>query len=126
MSLYFRLIYKGEKRKMVKNFIRKVECFACGVCNTHVKGNGYTNHCPECLSSKHVDIQPGDRACDCGGIMYAESYEVRNGREWITHRCSVCGFERRNKVSSEDSREAIRALSCGQLEAYLNQRFLNR
>ncbi len=104
---------------MVKNFTRKIESFTCDVCHAQINGNGYTNHCPKCLSSKHVDIQPGDRACTCGGIMYAQSYELRNGAEWITHRCATCGFERRNKVATEDSRAAIRALSCGQFETYL-------
>ncbi len=104
---------------MVKNFTRTVEKFQCGVCNKDVQGNGYTNHCPCCLSSKHVDNQPGDRACNCGGLMYAVSYEIRNGAEWLTHQCEICGFERRNKVAPEDSREAIRALSCGCFDEYL-------
>ncbi len=104
---------------MVKNFTRTVESFICAVCGHEVSGNGYTNHCPKCLSSKHVDVQPGDRACDCGGVMYAVAYEIRNGTEWITHKCSSCGFERRNKAASEDSRKAIRALSCGGFEAFL-------
>ena len=32
---------------------------------------GYTsrNHCPFCLWSLHVDENPGDRACECGGEM---------------------------------------------------------
>lgn len=106
---------------MVKNFTRKIEDFDCAVCGTHVHGNGYTNHCPKCLSSKHVDIQPGDRSNSCGGIMYAISYEVRNGKEWIVHRCSKCGFERKNQVSAQDSREAIRALSSGNIEMFLKQ-----
>ena len=29
-----------------------------------MKGNGYTNHCPKCLWSKHVDINPGDRGAN--------------------------------------------------------------
>ncbi len=104
---------------MVKNFTRTVEDFTCDVCGYNIIGNGYTNHCPKCLSSKHVDVQPGDRACDCGGSMYAIAYEIRNGTEWITHKCNLCGFERRNKVAATDSRKAIRALSCGGFDEYL-------
>lgn len=111
---------------MTKNFTRKIEDFTCGVCGNEVAGNGYTNHCPECLSSKHVDIQPGDRACSCGGIMYAVSYEQRNGAEFITHECSVCGFERRNKVTSQDSRQALRALSCGGFDSFLQKLLSHR
>lgn len=106
---------------MAKNFTRKVENFTCEVCDEDVIGNGYTNHCPSCLSSKHVDIQPGDRASDCGGVMYAVGYELRNGKEWILHRCEGCGFERRNHVRPEDNRDAIRALSSGTLELYLQK-----
>ena len=32
-------------------------------------GSDHRNHCPNCLSSLHVDEEPGDRASDCGGIM---------------------------------------------------------
>ncbi|MBE6455611.1 MAG: RNHCP domain-containing protein [Alphaproteobacteria bacterium] len=106
---------------MVKNFTRTIEDFVCDVCETSVSGDGYTNHCPTCLSSKHVDINPGDRASDCGGVMIAVGYEQRNGKEWILHRCEKCGFERRNKVTSHDSRKAIQALSCGQMDFYLQR-----
>lgn len=29
-------------------------------------GSDHRNHCPNCLSSLHVDDEPGDRAADCG------------------------------------------------------------
>lgn len=96
---------------MVKSFTKKVEDFVCVVCGEKVSGNGFTNHCPKCLSSLHVDVQPGDRACTCHGIMRAVGYELKNGKEWILHQCEKCGFERRNSVSNEDSRSAVRALS---------------
>ena len=54
---------------MVKRFSRLIEDFICEHCNNPVKGNGYTNHCPYCLYSKHVDEDPGDRAATCHGIM---------------------------------------------------------
>ena len=50
---------------MGRRFTRTVGDFVCENCNTSVKGNGYTDHCPCCLYSKHVDINPGDRDCDC-------------------------------------------------------------
>ena len=53
----------------MKRFSRRTEDFTCEHCGTKVKGNGYTNHCPQCLYSKHVDINPGDRLSDCGGLM---------------------------------------------------------
>ncbi len=102
---------------MTKLFSRKKEDFVCEVCHTVVHGNGYTNHCPNCLSSKHVDINPGDRSSTCHGIMYAVGYEIKNGNEWITHQCRQCGFTRRNKVAPEDNREAVIALSQGALHS---------
>ena len=54
---------------MSQKFIRKVEDFTCEKCGFGSEGNGFTNHCPECLWSKHVDKHPGDRAEECGGLM---------------------------------------------------------
>ena len=99
-------------------FTKKVEDFTCLVCGTKVKGNGYTNHCPECLSSRHVDINPGDRACDCLGVMLAEHLERKNGEIYIVHRCVKCGFTRRNKANPKDNFEAILALSSGTIDEY--------
>ena len=99
---------------MPKLFEKKVEDFTCVVCGHLIKGNGYTNHCPKCLSSLHVDINPGDRASNCHGVMFAVGYEIKNGSEFILHRCQKCGFERKNKVSPNDSRKALITLSAGQ------------
>jgi Zn finger protein HypA/HybF involved in hydrogenase expression len=48
-------------------FKRTIEDFTCEHCGEQVTGNGFTNHCPQCLWSKHVDIDPGDRLALCGG-----------------------------------------------------------
>ena len=68
---------------MSATFIRKTEDFVCENCGQEVKGNGYTNHCPRCLYSKHVDINPGDRASDCGGLMKPVAVELRHGERII-------------------------------------------
>ena len=51
------------------------DSFTCRVCGHPVvpvgAGSDHRNHCPNCLSSLHVDDEPGDRAADCGGIMDA-------------------------------------------------------
>lgn len=95
-------------------FTRKIEDFACERCGTRVTGNGYTNHCPHCLYSKHVDVDPGDRASPCGGLMRPVSLNVSGTGEWIVHRCERCGFIRRQHVSKEDDRDALVALSTAQ------------
>ena len=44
-------------------FTKIDEEFICENCGKKVKKLGYTcrNHCPYCLHSKHVDVNPGDR-----------------------------------------------------------------
>ena len=68
-------------------------CKVCGrVCTPQNAGSDHRNHCPNCLSSFHVDEEPGDRASDCGGIMEPVAVWVRKGGEWaIIHRCKRCG-----------------------------------
>ncbi len=83
------------------------EDFICGTCGFSVRGNGYTNHCPQCLWSKHVDVNPGDREATCQGLMEPIRIESKNGSFVILHRCVVCGFERRNKAADGDSFDVI-------------------
>lgn len=95
----------------MKKFNRRTEDFICEHCGCQVTGNGYTNHCPNCLWSKHVDINPGDREASCGGLMEPISLELKNGEYILTQRCSTCKHLRKNKTSPEDNFEAILALS---------------
>ncbi len=104
---------------MPKRFKRTIEDFTCLVCGRFVKGNGYTNHCPYCLSSRHVDINPGDRASDCRGIMKAIALETTHGESYLVHQCTRCAHRRRNKVGKNDSFNAILALSNGTLNSYI-------
>jgi rubrerythrin len=90
-----------------KRFTRNIEDFVCENCGVEVKGQGYTNHCPRCLYSKHVDINPGDRLEECRGLMKPVSLEIKGDQYIILHRCEKCGFSRRNKTSPGDSFEAI-------------------
>ena len=67
-------------------------------------GSDHRNHCPNCLSSLHVDEEPGDRASDCGGIMEPVAVWVRKGGEWaIIHRCKRCGKLSSNRVAADDN-----------------------
>ena len=92
---------------MSATFIRKTEDFVCENCGQEVRGNGYTNHCPRCLYSKHVDINPGDRASDCGGLMKPVAVELRHGEKIIIHECLKCGCRKPNKASPEDDFDAL-------------------
>ncbi len=95
----------------MKKFTRTTENFVCEHCGAEVKGNGYTNHCPKCLYSKHVDVNPGDREADCGGLMEPIDFEMKNGSYVIVHKCQKCGFVRKNKVSEDDDFQAVLQLA---------------
>jgi hypothetical protein len=86
-----------------QKFIKNKEDFVCEKCGHEVVGNGYTNHCPECLWSKHVDINPGDRAETCGGLMEPIRVEVKGKEYTIIHKCVKCELEKPNKAVKEDS-----------------------
>lgn len=88
-------------------FIRTKEDFTCEHCGRAVVGNGYTNHCPECLWSKHVDVDPGDRAAGCGGLMRPVSFEKRGEEIVVRHRCERCGHEKPNKLAPIDNLAAL-------------------
>lgn len=92
---------------MSSKFIKNKEDFVCEKCGTEVVGNGYTNHCPECLWSKHVDVSPGDRASDCGGMMEPITVEKKGKEYIITHKCQKCGFKKPNKAVKEDNFQMI-------------------
>ncbi len=86
-----------------KKFQKKVEDFECQNCGTKVTGTGYTNHCPNCLYSKHVDVNPGDRLNTCGGMMKPLRIESQKGEFVIVHKCEKCRTEKRNKTSPLDN-----------------------
>lgn len=88
-------------------FLRKKEDFVCEHCGAVVVGSGYTNHCPECLWSKHVDIEPGDRAATCGGLMEPVAVSCVADRYRMTHRCIICGYEKINDSVPEDHFDAL-------------------
>lgn len=92
---------------MAKKFTRKIEDFTCKHCGKKVKGNGYTNHCPFCLWSRHVDINPGDRESTCLGMMKPIRIEKGKKGMVIIHQCQKCTFQKRNKVAKEDNLDEI-------------------
>ena len=92
------------------SFTKRVEDFTCEHCGVTVKGDGFTNHCPKCLWSKHVDKDPGDRAEACGAMMEPVSLEGSTPNYRIVHKCTACGVPRRVNVSEQDDPEAVLAL----------------
>lgn len=96
---------------MTRHFQRRIEDFTCGHCGLEVQGDGYTNHCPRCLWSKHVDVFPGDRAAQCGGLMPPVALEGKPGTYRILHRCQICSAEKWNAAAEADDFAALLALA---------------
>ena len=87
----------------MKRFTRTKEDFTCLHCKAEVKGNGYTNHCPACLWSRHVDTRPGDRQNMCMGEMCPLRIEMEHGEFILIHGCVKCGIEKQIKTQPEDN-----------------------
>ncbi|MEG1578852.1 MAG: RNHCP domain-containing protein [Oscillospiraceae bacterium] len=84
------------------------DSFTCKVCGRLMTqedaGTGHRNHCSNCLSSLHMDDEPGDRAVECGGIMDAIAVWTRKSGEWaIIHRCRRCGKLSSNRIAGDDN-----------------------
>ena len=84
------------------------DAFTCRSCGRLVTpgeaGTRHRNHCPNCLASLHLDVEPGDRAADCGGLMEPVAVWVRRGGEWaVIHRCKRCGALSSNRVAADDN-----------------------
>lgn len=75
-------------------------CENCGVEVLPVTNGSYRNHCPFCLYSKHVDVNPGDRQSKCKGLMKPVDvrYHTKKGYQ-ITHQCERCGTKQVNKAA---------------------------
>ncbi len=89
------------------------EDFECENCGLIVTGNGFTNHCPECLCSKHVDNTPGDRAMleECGCLMEPIGITTTRGGTAIVHKCINCGVESTNRTSPDDDIEQVQRIA---------------
>lgn len=92
---------------MDKKFQRTKEDFKCVNCDKAVIGNGYTDHCPFCLYSLHVDINPGDRKAECRGLMKPVKVETISGVNYIHYICEKCGYTHRIKATEEDNMDLL-------------------
>jgi hypothetical protein len=96
---------------MPKKFTKTKEDFVCAHCGVQVSGSGYTNHCPKCLYSRHVDINPGDRLNSCKGMMKPVNLEMDHGEYVIIHACEKCAAVKNNKASKNDSFDELLKLT---------------
>lgn len=74
----------------------------CVHCGFSVPPNGVTSrdHCPKCLYSLHVDVNPGDRNNPCRGELVPVSARPHPKKGFqIIYHCSKCGKKHINKAA---------------------------
>lgn len=98
----------------IARFSKNDNGFVCLNCGKMVEPLGYTsrNHCPQCLHSLHIDINPGDRACDCLGTLAPIDCEFNTKKgHVIVFKCSKCGEIKRNVSADDDNFDLMLKLS---------------
>ena len=104
-----------------KKFKMIDEEFLCNVCGKKVDILEYTarDHCPYCLSSLHIDINPGDRACLCLGVLDAIGVEIgKKDTLKIIYKCRKCGMIKRNKMAIDDNYDLILKLASNPIDIH--------
>lgn len=92
-----------------KKFKRLDEGFICQNCNKTVSPLGYTSrdHCPYCLYSLHVDINPGDRKNPCKGLLKPIDVEKFKDSFKIIYECQKCKEIHKNIMANDDDFDEI-------------------
>lgn len=97
----------------MKKFNMIDEEFICENCGKNVSKLEYSarDHCPYCLCSKHVDINPGDRSNDCKGILEPIDIEKFKQTYKIIYKCRKCGELHKNIMANDDDLNTIIEIS---------------
>jgi len=97
----------------MKTFNMRDEEFICENCDTKVSKLKYSarDHCPNCLYSKHVDINPGDRNNNCKGLLVPLDIERFKSTYKIVYKCEKCHKIHKNIMADDDNMEEIIMLS---------------
>ena len=97
----------------MKKFVMRDETFKCDNCGREVFKLNYTarDHCPYCLYSKHVDINPGDRLNSCQGLLKPIGIEKFKNSYKIIYICNKCGTIHKNVMANDDDFDEIIKLS---------------
>lgn len=100
----------GEK---MKKFNMIDEEFECENCHKQVPKLNYTarDHCPYCLYSKHLDINPGDRRNNCHGLLKPINIEKYKNTYKIIYKCLKCNQLHKNIMALDDDFNKIIELS---------------
>ena len=97
----------------MKKFNMIDEDFICENCQKEVKKLNYTarDHCPYCLYSKHLDINPGDRANKCHGLLKPIGIDKYKNTYKIIYKCLKCNETHKNIMATDDNFDLIINLS---------------
>lgn len=97
----------------MKRFNEIDERFICEHCGKKVLPLGYTSrdHCPYCLYSKHVDINPGDRNNTCLGLLKPIEIEKFKDSYKIIYKCNKCNMLHKNIIAKDDDMNTIIEIS---------------
>ena len=93
----------------MKKFNMIDEKFICENCNKNVEKLNYSarDHCPYCLFSKHVDINPGDRNNQCQGLLEPVDIEKFKSTYKIVYKCQKCNVLHKNIMADDDDLNEI-------------------
>lgn len=93
----------------MKKFRELDESFTCENCHNKVEPLHYSSrdHCPYCLYSKHVDINPGDRQNTCQGLLKPIDIEKFKDTYKIIYQCQKCHELHKNIIAKDDNLEEI-------------------
>lgn len=118
--------YDGYRRFNHTDLYQQVIGFTCMFCKQIVSadpilsGVNNRNHCPYCLTSKHVDLfRAGDRLNACKGSMHPigltwkktnKKYGISLGELMIIHHCQDCHQFSVNRIAADDRPDLIQRL----------------
>ncbi len=116
-------IARGYRQRTHTDLYQQVVGFTCIKCKQIISsdpllsGVNNRNHCPYCLTSKHVDLyQAGDRLNACKSQMQSiglawkhsrNKYGSGLGELMIIHRCDGCGGLSLNRIAADDDPDRI-------------------
>ena len=97
----------------MKTFFELDEAFICEKCGFKVDRLGYScrDHCPNCLYSKHVDKNPGDRKNKCRGLLKPIGMEKYKDTYTIIYQCEKCNTIHKNIMAKDDNMNILINLS---------------
>lgn len=94
-------------------FVKNNQGFVCKNCGKKVPSHPSSsrNHCPECLFSLHLDINPGDRRNLCHGLLEPIGIKLGKGKSQIVYHCLKCGKGMVNIIAPDDNQEKLVEIS---------------